>query len=219
MKKTIKNNNKGFMLVEVIIVTVVIATIMTSLYVAFSRVYKVYDMKSKYSNIDGIYSLNIIKNYYIENIKINKMINDSSTYIDLKKDIENSNKYCSTLNINDENIDYCNKINSVIANYKINNLYIVNKDKLTDLKNISDTSKLKYEITNKSEKSSASIEIKCIPDKQEYTSISNVITSGLTTLDASDKLTGEATITLNKAVTLEATESYECKIIATRNEN
>lgn len=88
-----------------------------------------------------------------------------------------------------------------------------------DLKNISDTSKLKYEITNKSEKSGASIEIKCIPDKQEYTSISNVITSGLTTLDASDKLTGEATITLNKAVTLETTESYECKIIATRNEN
>ncbi len=65
----------------------------------------------------------------------------------------------------------------------------------------------------------ASIEIKCIPDRQEYTSISNVITSGLTTLDASDKLTGEATITLNKAVTLETTESYECKIIATRNEN
>ena len=122
MKKTIKNNNKGFMLVEVIIVTVVIATIMTSLYVAFSRVYKVYDMKSKYSNIDGIYALNIIKNYYIENITINKMINDSSTYIDLKKDIENSNKYCSTLNINDENINYCNKINSVIVNYKINNL-------------------------------------------------------------------------------------------------
>ena len=102
MKKTIKNNNKGFMLVEVIIVTVVIATIMTSLYVAFSRVYKVYDMKSKYSNIDGIYALNIIKNYYIENITINKMINNSSTYIDLKNDIENSNKYCSTLNINEE---------------------------------------------------------------------------------------------------------------------
>ena len=140
MKKTIKNNNKGFMLVEVIIVTVVIATIMTSLYVAFSRVYKVYDMKSKYSNIDGIYALNIIKNYYIENITINKMINDSSTYIDLKNDIESSKKYCSTLNIGDENINYCNKINSVIANYKINNLYIVNKDKLTDLKNISDIS-------------------------------------------------------------------------------
>ena len=85
------------MLVEVIIVTVVIATIMTSLYVAFSRVYKVYDMKSKYSNIDGIYALNIIKNYYIENITINKMINDSSTYIDLKKDIENSNKYCKSI--------------------------------------------------------------------------------------------------------------------------
>ena len=89
----------------------------------------------------------------------------------------------------------------------------------SDLKNIKDTSKLKYEITNKSEKASATIDIKCTPDKQEYTSISNVITSGLTTLDASDKLTGEATITLNKAVTFETTERYECKIVATRNEN
>lgn len=89
----------------------------------------------------------------------------------------------------------------------------------SDLKNINDTSKLKYEITNKSEKASATIDIKCTPDKQEYTSISNVITSGLTTLDASDKLTGEATITLNKAVTFETIERYECKIVATRNEN
>lgn len=88
-----------------------------------------------------------------------------------------------------------------------------------DLKNVNDTSQLKYEITNKSEKSSATIEIKCTPDKQEYTSINNTITSGLTTLESSDKLTGEATITLNKGVTLETTERYECKIIATKNED
>lgn len=114
---------------------------------------------------------------------------------------------------------------AILDGINIYDTFALSEDKKTitftskDLKNISDISKLKYEITNKSEKSGASIEIKCIPDKQEYTSISNVITSGLTTFNASDKLTGEATITLNKAVTLETTESYECKIIATRNEN
>ena len=68
-----KKNNKGFMLVEVIIVTVIVATIMTSLYVAFVRVYKVYDIKDKYSNVDGIYALNMIMDYYVDNITINNI--------------------------------------------------------------------------------------------------------------------------------------------------
>lgn len=127
MKKN-KLNSNGFMLVEVIIVTVIVATIMTSLYIAFTRIYKVYDMKSKYSNIDGIYALNTIRNYYIENITLNKLINDSTTntpyYIDLKTDTENTKKYCSTL----EGINYCNNISSVIKNYNINSLYIVKVD-------------------------------------------------------------------------------------------
>ena len=53
MKKTL--NNRGFMLVEVVIVTVVVAAIMTSLYVAFNRVYKAYESKTRYTNIDGIF--------------------------------------------------------------------------------------------------------------------------------------------------------------------
>lgn len=136
MKKTIKINNKGFMLVEVIIVTVIVATIMTSLYVAFTRVYKVYDMKSKYSNIDGIYALNTIKNYYIESVTINKLINDSTnTFIDLKDDLENSKSYCNVLNIDSENINYCEKIDSVIKKYNINKLYAIDINKLYNSRN------------------------------------------------------------------------------------
>mgnify|MGYP004610173219 FL=1 len=128
MKKN-KLNNKGFMLVEVIIVTVIVATIMTSLYVAFTRVYKVYDMKSRYSNIDGIYALNTIKNYYIENVSMNKLINDTKDkYINIKS----NSSYCNTNN-------YCEKINNIIVNYKINNLYIIDKEKLIDNINEEDT--------------------------------------------------------------------------------
>lgn len=140
MKKN-KLNNKGFMLVEVIIVTVIVATIMTSLYVAFTRVYKVYDMKSRYSNIDGIYALNTIKNYYIESITFNKLINNTkNTYKDLIEDINNGTNYCSTLISGGTSNNYCNKIKSIITNYQINTLYIVDKNKLTDLENITSAS-------------------------------------------------------------------------------
>lgn len=139
--KKIKLNNNGFMLVEVIIVTVIVATIMTSLYMAFARVYKVYDMKSKYSNIDEIYALNTIKNYYIESITFNKLINNSkNTYKDLLEDINNGSNYCSTLISGGTSNNYCNKIKSIIENYQINNLYIVDKNKLTELENITSAS-------------------------------------------------------------------------------
>ena len=128
MKKN-KLNNKGFMLVEVIIVTVIVATLMTSLYVAFTRVYKVYDLKSRYSNIDGIYALNTIMNYYIENVSMNKLINDTK---DKYINIRSNSSYCNTNN-------YCEKIKNIIDNYKINNLYIIDKEKLIDNINEEDT--------------------------------------------------------------------------------
>lgn len=123
-----KKNNKGFMLVEVIIVTVIVATIMTSLYVAFVRVYKVYDIKDKYSNVDGIYALNMIMDYYVDNITINNIINDSKDNI---INLKNNTSYCSIVN----NINYCDNINKVIEKYNINSLYVINIDKLNDLKN------------------------------------------------------------------------------------
>lgn len=94
-------------------------------------------MKSKYSNIEEIYALNTIKNYYIENITFNKLVNDSkNTFINLNDDINNSNNYCSNLIVDNVNNNYCEKIKSIVLKYKINNFYIVDENKLSELKNI-----------------------------------------------------------------------------------
>lgn len=94
------------MLVEVIIVTVVVATIMTSLYVAFNKVYTAYDEKSSYSNIDGIYALKLIKDNMINDLTINTKLNETTSY---------------------SKIDYAegSYLDSVFSEYKINSVYLI----------------------------------------------------------------------------------------------
>lgn len=88
----------------------------------------------------------------------------------------------------------------------------------SDLKHSDDKSVLTYTVTNKSNYSSADITIECIPLKSEHTSLNNVIKDDVNFLKASESLTGEATITLNKTATEEKLETYTCKLIATRSE-
>ena len=109
-----KKNNKGFMLVEVIVVTVVVSTIMTSLYVLFNRVYNAYDKKNQYTEVDTIYALKMIEDYLVDNFKLNELINNTSTYSEI---------ICGTEET------YCN---SVFKEYNINKMYIV---KATELNN------------------------------------------------------------------------------------
>ena len=72
-----KKNNKGFMLVETIIVTVVVATIMISLYVAFNRIYGAYESKKTYMDIEPIYAIDIIKDYLIDEFLIEDILSDA----------------------------------------------------------------------------------------------------------------------------------------------
>ena len=112
-----KKNNKGFMLVEVIIVTVVVATIMTSLYVVFNRVYNAYDKKSTYNDINAIYALRMISDYMIDVETFNQLIinfSDSSPF----------ELTCDMIVSGDDT--YCN---SVFDKYNINKMYFVKNDK------------------------------------------------------------------------------------------
>ena len=108
------------MLVEVIIVTVVVATIMTSLYVAFNKLYTAYDVKNKYNNIDGIYALKLIKDDLVDNMELNTLINNTSTYSEL-------------INPNDSSY-----IANVFTEYKINKLYLIKTSDISSFKTISD---------------------------------------------------------------------------------
>lgn len=108
-----KLNNFGFMLVEVIIVTVVVVSIMTSLYVVFNRVYKMYEIKNKYSNIDGIYALGLVRDELVDNLTINDLLKEAgeNTYVTIDE-----NKCVG-------NVEFCN---AIFSNYKINKVILVN---------------------------------------------------------------------------------------------
>ena len=64
-----KNNNKGFMLAEVVITSTVVLTSLISLYVTFNKLYKNYEIRSKYYDIDG---------YYATKETIEQLLNDGS---------------------------------------------------------------------------------------------------------------------------------------------
>lgn len=103
------------MLVEVIIVTVVVATIMISLYVAFNKVYTAYEEKNNYTNIDGIYALKLITDDYINKLEFNDLLNNTTSYSEIT---------------NPEDESY---IASVFKEYRINKVYLVNSSKINDL--------------------------------------------------------------------------------------
>ena len=113
-----KKNNKGFMLVETIIVTVVVATIMISLYVAFNRIYGAYESKKTYMDIEPIYAIDIIKDYLIDEFLIEDILSDADN-----NGIVNviSNKEIK-IELKDYQRDYLNKI---IENYNITELQII----------------------------------------------------------------------------------------------
>ena len=106
-------SNKGFMLVEVIIVTVVVVTIMTSLYVVFNRVYNNYRIKNTYVNVDAIYALKNFEDYLIDEFKLNSLLKElSSGYKEIT---------CEGLGLS-------NNCDTLFTVYKINKLYLVKKN-------------------------------------------------------------------------------------------
>lgn len=107
-----KKNNKGFMLAETIIVTVIVATIMVSLYVAFNKVYSAYTLKNKYTDIDLLYAANAVQDYLIDNLTLNNIvIGLTSEYqlVDLKDTDTLNDTYCT----------------NIFTNYHIEHMYMI----------------------------------------------------------------------------------------------
>ena len=55
-------SNKGFMLVEVVIVATVVLTTMTFLYTSINKLYNNYKVRNSYYNIDAMYATKEIIN-------------------------------------------------------------------------------------------------------------------------------------------------------------
>ena len=61
-----KKNNRGFMLVEILLVVTVIVTSMIFLYVQITNMDDTYDSVFHYNTVTGIYAMENIKNFLID---------------------------------------------------------------------------------------------------------------------------------------------------------
>lgn len=116
-------NRKGFMLAEVVVVSVIVCVCLVSLATGISRVSKAYDTRNRYYDVNALYMAEKANLFLIDNGEINKLLSDDT-----------SGKIVN------------NDLNEVIEFYKISddsevNIYFTkyNKGKIESMKNIENT--------------------------------------------------------------------------------
>lgn len=85
-------NRKGFMLAEVIIVSVIICVVLVSLFTGINRVTKAYDLRNRYYDVNALYMAEKANLYLIEDKSINTLNSP------VKVDNSNLNKVISFYN-------------------------------------------------------------------------------------------------------------------------
>lgn len=121
-----KNSCKGFMLAETLLVTAFVAGVLIFLFIQFTNINKNYNDSFKYNSVEGMYALDDIKNYILEDqiahsniitsVDENKYVNitDCSLFFD--------NAYCIKM-FELENIK-----NIIVTKNAINKELFVNED-------------------------------------------------------------------------------------------
>jgi hypothetical protein len=129
-------NNKGFMLVEVVITSTVIITALMGLYVTFNKLYNLYNVRDSYFDIDGVYAIKGIINYLIDTDQLNYVankVNENMQYNIIDVDDNNLGGGCSSdINWGDDS-GYCANVK---ATYNIQKFLVVkkSKDQLEEIK-------------------------------------------------------------------------------------
>ena len=121
-----KFGRKGFMMAEVVVVSVVIAVVLITLFTGLNRVSSAYEKRDRYYDIDALYLAMMANDALIENGSINNLINDGTSTI---------------IEANDVTISNINNIYKGIVNDNDVNLYfsLFGKGKLTELKKLPTT--------------------------------------------------------------------------------
>lgn len=116
-------NNKGFMLIEVIITSTIVVTSLTFLYSSFSRLYNNFNIKNSYYHLDTAYATKEMTNSLIEYNLLNKIINNKLIDNTYSYIIENNNCLLDTSPLTCSNIKKLYNIeNFIITNYKLESL-------------------------------------------------------------------------------------------------
>ena len=62
-----KNNNKGFLLTELLVTATLVCTVLIFLYAQFYNIKRSYDTSFKYNTVNGLYALDNVRSFLIEN--------------------------------------------------------------------------------------------------------------------------------------------------------
>lgn len=93
-----KNNSKGFMLVETLIVTTFVCGVLIFLFIQFNNLSKNYENTYNYNSVEGLYSLNNIKKYIENDSQFILSIDLKDGYMDLTDcSLFTDTKYCEKL--------------------------------------------------------------------------------------------------------------------------
>lgn len=98
-----KLNRKGFMMAEVVVVSVIICTVLVTLYTALARINAAYDTRNRYYDIDTLYFTEEINYSLISSGLINKLIqNGNSVKVTLEGQGIDLNEISSFYNSNNK---------------------------------------------------------------------------------------------------------------------
>ena len=96
-------NRKGFMMAEVVVVSVIICTVLVTLYTALARINNAYDTRNRYYDIDTLYFTEEINYSLISSGLINKLIqNGNSVKVTLEGQGIDLNEISSFYNSNNK---------------------------------------------------------------------------------------------------------------------
>lgn len=118
-----KKNNKGFMLIELIITSTVVVTAMITLYASFNKIYSLYKTRNNYYSIDGTYAAKetvrfLMKDNIFADLINKKLGNENYTFLI-------SNAKC---NFNDGSNEQ-GKCETIRKFYNIKNMILAEYDK------------------------------------------------------------------------------------------
>ncbi len=128
-----KNNNRGFMLAEVVVTATIVLTALISLYITFNKLYKNYNTRSYIYDIDGIYAIKDVISILMDTGDINNILANYTNTTEVKSiELIKSNTCSNT--ISDDFKNHCESIQEI---YNINNMYITKykSNHITSLKN------------------------------------------------------------------------------------
>lgn len=116
-----KVNNKGFMLVETLIVSTFLLTVLLFIYIQFNNITKTYDASFKYNTVNGLYAVNNVVSY-ISNDGLDKLKTSSSSEpIDMTS--------CPSEYFNE--VDYCTRL---LATLKVKKAVFIDSDLTSKVK-------------------------------------------------------------------------------------